>query len=834
MIGKVAAALLSLSGVVNAVAFPQNPATPTTPSRASAAPNASPAAYTPSASELASGCANVARVAAAFARTSNARTASAFPIDAKIGYDCLQSIPLTQDAALDFIFELSKLMQFQSTLTYLARPPAKSGQDPMDLLGGLNNLYNSVQSGSITSWNELETRIERLLAGAHEGHLYVQWVVPQIISFQAPFSLIDVSTDGKAQPKIYVVSDVSGRSNSNLRGSAITQLNGQDILTAIEELTYYEQSQSPDARWNAAFQSQNPPKQGSFYVRTRYPGSNTFTLTFENGTTTEYPYQGYAFNVAGQNVWSSLETGQDIWDKLINVPPTSSNSNAKRLRKRALEANKQRRTQNPDLDNAVAHLQRRQSGSNSAPPPSQLVTFNATFPDTPDVNPYIQDINQVVGGYFMDDYANDGSTTAILDITGFAPSDQNAQFATQAVQAAVQMFLQEAKRRKMQKLIIDVRGNGGGFVNMGYDMYTQLFPGSQPYSGTRIRFHPASEKFAEAFTQLVNQDVVNGLIRAIGGGMGENLSNAQVNAYQTASYASLSNLDQFLTVDEDAQPFTSFTDFVGPVPVYGDNFTNILTYALNNTIAVGDLDYDITGYGRRASFRNNPQPFASEDIVLLTDGICASTCGIFGEFLRNQQKIRTVVVGGRPNTEQSAAIGGTRGTQIIQHTAHLLNFVQIVENNFQPSNAQEQQQWDNIFPRPFNINIAEAAVNWKDNIRRTDPTNTPLQFYLEAADCRLFYTRDTLVYSHNLWAMVDALAWGSDTNCAVGSIKNATVVLGDSNGVPISIGTTSGAGMNSGFGDTPQLTGDKVIDTGLWIWYGVGNSLGSTNGKRPY
>ncbi|KAF3256388.1 hypothetical protein TWF192_001813 [Orbilia oligospora] len=835
MLGKATAALLSLGTIVHAVAVPQDNASATASARV---PNATsgPGRYVPSAADLESGCANIGRVAASFVRTSNAQTATSFQIDSKIAYDCLASIPLEQAPALEFLTELSKFVQFQSTITYLARPPPNSGQDPMDIVGGITDIYNSVESGSITSWNELETRVDALLSGCHEGHLYVAWPLPSLINFRAPFSLMDLSPDGKQASRVFVADDVRA-SNSRFQPSAITQIDGEDVVTAIERLTYYESSQSPDTRWNAAFQSQNPPKLGSFYVRTRYPGANTFTLTFQNGTTTEYRYTAFALNQPGSNVWSVLTSGQAIWDRIINVDPNArggGGSGASKLRNRALEDLRKRRLNNDQLDETIRRLEKRQSGSNTIPPPSQLVRYNATFPDTPRVRPYIQDINQVVGGYFMADYAGDDSRTAVIDITGFAPDDPNGRFPTQAVQAAVELFLEEAQRRGMEQLIIDVRGNGGGFVNMGYDLYKQLFPGSDPYSGTRIRYHPASLRIAQAFTELVNQDVIDTLTRAIGGGMGENLTVSQINAYQVAAYASLSGLDQFFNLDEDGRRFSSFNDFFGPANVYGDQFTNILTYDLNNMLAVGDLSYDVTGYGDRASYRTRPPPFRPENIILVTDGVCASTCGIFAEFLRNQQRVRTVVVGGRPNGEPSAAVGGTRGTQVIQHTAHLLNFVQIVENNFTPRDNAERQEWDSIFPRPFRLNVAEAAVNWKDNIRRADPTQTPLQFYLEAADCRLYYTPQTLTFSHELWAQVDRLAWGNETDCAVGSIKNATVVTGDSNGVPISIGSTGDTGFNSGFGDTPQFTGDRIIDTAKVIWYGVRNSLGASGGRRGY
>ncbi|KAF3937795.1 hypothetical protein ABW19_dt0205620 [Dactylella cylindrospora] len=834
MFKKAVAALLSIGALVSAMPAPQNSPTTT----GSSVPGVSaPPEYVPSQSDLASGCANVKRYSDRFLSSSESSGASEFLVDAKVAYDCLMSIPLEVEPTLEFLYQLSKFMQFQSTIAYLKTPPKYSGQDPMDILGGLQDIYNAVESGSMTQWYEVETRVDRLLSGCHEGHLYVNWVLPSLINFRAPFHLVSLSDDGTQLPKIYVVEDLDAEKSSGGRftASAITHIDGQNASSFIEKAMYYESSQSPDTRFNAAFQSQNPPKDGSWYIRTRYPGTNTFILTFENGTSVEYGYNAAAILVDGSDIWASLTTGQDIYDRLVKLDPSASTSStANKLKARSLEtSHKLRRDQKSPAIDFKKFFEKRQS--NGVPRPTQLVEFGGSFPDTPGVEPYIQDIYKAVGGYFMDDYENDGSKTAILDITGFAPDDPTAKYPTHAVQAAVELFLKECKKRGMEKLIIDVRGNGGGYVNMGYDMYKQLFPAGTPYSGTRLRYHPASLKIAQAFTQLINQEVIDELIAAIGTGQGENLSNQQSQAFTLASYASLSSLDQYLSLDEDGKPFTSFEDFFGPVDIYNDQFTNILTYPLNNLIAVGDLSYDITGYGDRASYANNEQPFAAEDIILVTDGTCASTCGIFSEFLRNQHGVRTVVIGGRPNNEPSAAVGGTRGTQIIQHS-QMLDFVKIVDQNFYPRNQAEADEWEKIFPQSFPINVADAAVNWKDNIRRADPTQTPLQFYLEAADCRLFYTKETLIYSHDLWNKVDALAWGADDNCAWGSLKNATVVTGDSNGVPISIGSDDGedVGFNSGDGISPQLTGDKVIDTGKWIWFGVRNSLGAAFGRRGY
>lgn len=71
----------------------------------------------------------------------------------------------------------------------------------------------------------------------------------------------------------------------------------------------------------------------------------------------------------------------------------------------------------------------------------------------------------------------------------------------------------------------------------------------------------------------------------------------------------------------------------------------------------------ITGYGPRTNFT---QPFAAEDIVMIYDGYCASTCTIFSEFMRIQGGVKSIAFGGRPSANGSTpiiqAVGGVKGT----------------------------------------------------------------------------------------------------------------------------------------------------------------------------
>jgi hypothetical protein len=67
--------------------------------------------------------------------------------------------------------------------------------------------------------------------------------------------------------------------------------------------------------------------------------------------------------------------------------------------------------------------------------------------------------------------------------------------------------------------------------------------------------------------------------------------------------------------------------------------------------------------------------------------------------------------------------------------------------------------------------------NLRNAYKPNDPTQTPLQFIYEAANCRIFYTYDDLLQVDNLWKRVYQTTWGNFT-CVPGSTINSN------NGIP--------------------------------------------------
>src|SRR5690242_16013887 len=191
-------------------------------------------------------------------------------------------------------------------------------------------------------------------------------------------------------------------------------------------------------------------------------------------------------------------------------------------------------------------------------------------------------------------------------------------------------------------MIIDVRQNGGGKVLSGYDMYKQFFPDQEPQAQSRYRGHRASEVFGESISEFDSMTILNAPL--------------YVSPFSKAAY-----------LDADGNEFASWSDMYPPVRHHNDQFTSLLKYNLSDPFTTSSevlaIGITVTGYNDRADFTT--PPFRAEDIVILSDGICASTCAIFLELMVQQSGVRTIAVGGRPQSGPMVPVGGTKGTLVL-------------------------------------------------------------------------------------------------------------------------------------------------------------------------
>lgn len=325
--------------------------------------------------------------------------------------------------------------------------------------------------------------------------------------------------------------------------------------------------------------------------------------------------------------------------------------------------------------------------------------------------------------------------TAVLEITTFQVlEDDVVEFSNTA-----RDLLNNATEKGKKNLIIDLSGNGGGLVAAGQNLFKMIFPDKEIYSANRFRVSEATEVIAEIFNK------------------------------QSAENVTGQDWDWRSRVKPDQTGFKSFDEFYGPYKTLGVNSSALTSV---NFTAVSE-QVPMNGYGEQ---KPNPAkaPFAPEDIILLTDGYCGSTCTVFAELMK-QQGVRRIAFGGRPKNGPMQAIGGVRGSQVLEASAQTQTLAQLAvwlkNGKFDPEVLEDYRQVIPPSLSEMSYKISELAVN---EYNQFGPKNDrlPLQFKYEAAECRRFYQYENYIHQKTTWASAfDAMFNGGE--CVPGS-TNAT------------------------------------------------------------
>lgn len=337
-------------------------------------------------------------------------------------------------------------------------------------------------------------------------------------------------------------------------------------------------------------------------------------------------------------------------------------------------------------------------------------------------------------------------------------------------------------------------------------MFTQLFPSIAPNSKSNMRDHLG-------FYILGNAASSN--ITAAAKDTDEEDELIAENTYTPLAYQTI--------VDDNFQNFPDFQSFYGPNEIYGGNFSSFFQ---NNYTDPNSSDFEgegviITGTNNRTGFR---QPFAAQDIVVLYDGYCASTCTVFSEYLKSYANVQFISIGGRPQTGPMQAVGGVKGVQVYQFFPNMHLWVNLFQS---PANTlidlANGTIWDNFTYDPILRSAAASSsgggVNGRNHFRFGDVTATPLQFVYEAADCRMWWTAEMLHDPTFLWARVATMAFQERR----GTQFNSKYCVQDSTGHPTSI---SGGWKSGTLG--PQNVPDNASTTSEG-WKLEGSPLGSSS-----
>jgi Peptidase family S41 len=556
-----------------------------------------------------------------------------------------------------------------------------------------------------------------VFSNAHDGHFY--WLpdsVFDIIRFTRPMPLVSLSSDGQEEPSVFAYADVLlAAKDSTFKPSPVVEIDGQEAEGYLQAFSSASISHDPDALWNDMFYDLSQIAQGgagtatggfscSSFFSASYPGPQT-KVTFDNGTTVTIQNKARKFVD-----FTGVTSGADLYNKFLTPTPAKEKQMKDKLSK---------------LGKATGKEAGRSAAANN------LVGYP---------KPILQDSSHTVNGFYLD--GAEYKDVAVLTVTSFEPTDL-LEF-----QNVLSKFIAQAKADGKTKLVIDLSSNPGGYIILGYELFRQLFPTIEPYGGSRYREHQAFRDISHVFNSATT-----------------NYSRADsdpndVQWMESSAYSVSQDLDL------EEKRFKSWKQKYGPYKHQNDEFSSGIRW--NLTDVWNDGGFVITGYGTRSNYT---QPFAAEDILLLQNGDCASTCTIFSEMMRQQAKVKTVMFGGRPsNYGVAQGVGQVKGAQAYG----LMNIYKDTLLTFQYATPdQNKQMADSPITQyqstlPFTRTSIGGGVNYKDGLREGDEGQTPLQFYYEPADCRMYYTADMTVDVSAIWKAASGSKWIDGNECVAG------------------------------------------------------------------
>ncbi|PHH61483.1 hypothetical protein CDD81_330 [Ophiocordyceps australis] len=368
-----------------------------------------------------------------------------------------------------------------------------------------------------------------------------------------------------------------------------------------------------------------------------------------------------------------------------------------------------------------------EKGEKRPPPESSAVGFP---------EPFMRDPYNEVNGYFLD------KETTVMYISTFGTDEEESKDYPVTYADTMKNIIAKSKESGRTKMIIDISGNGGGSANRLYNMFRIFFPDKLPNEALRFRRHPASQSLVEAF-RVFNDTEASELPSV---------------AFRAVASPGLK------------------TKFNSPEELLGDQ-----TLSRVKVSSAYNLDYNlistksnpITGFGEAAAqAQNASSPYAPEDLLIMGNGHCHSSCAEFVHFMTTNAPIRTVVFGGQPKPGPMQIIGGVRGALVMDYEqiSDLTGEALEIINDPQAKEVRKEELAMDALPIPFSslpIRLLGGSVNY-ESVFPSAEDEVPLQFQTKNADCRLFYTAENIFNPMTAWKAAKDAGWGG-AKCVEGS-----------------------------------------------------------------
>ena len=558
-------------------------------------------------------------------------------------------------------------------------------------------------------------------------------------------------------------------------------INGKD---AVEFLTTYSnlyKFQSADARYNSLFSSHARRGQQGYAELGRFinydgvwQGNTELKFTYADGTDHTYQVVAGPQFPKGSDLaaWSGLTTGQKIYDAFcvpqsapLAVPTTTWNNN---LPDQTTDVGNILPTQTADASIAARQDSSQQpSVGQLSYPPAQGGDPHSIF-----TGYYLNDTHEDTAVLFMPTFETNGPDP----VTG-APLESTSYIDDTYIPAVVN-FIRQAVKDGKKKLIIDLSGNQGGTTHVGWVLYRIFFPTTNLYTSNRIRNHDFFRLVVEA-TATYNEDYTS-----------EQITNGLLGAH--ADWSTQVNPDQ------SATGWTGYQNYIGSG---GEELTAAVGFQNFSRPAPGP-EGPTPGYGGAPNFFDEPT-FAADNILLVTDGVCASTCSNFVEAIMQDGGVsNTLIWGGLPGTTIPQLVGGVRGSETVTFSQLslasniTLDYVNNRTQNGKPTLSDDKiKQYKDLMPldpSQFPLQFTGGSINLRNAYRNN--SDLALQFDRQPAGCRLFYTAENWRNPGTQWSAAADATWGGGSGCKAPAPQGGPAI---SDAPTNSTGTDSASGTGT-------------------------------------
>lgn len=468
--------------------------------------------------------------------TVSAALSQASVIPAQAAFDCLDSVPVDTQGNSKLIDQLKQVWQFQSELVWLKNPGNDWEFGPLDIIGELDKIKNSLNS--FRSEYAVQLAIQNITIRTGNFHFNYMPDILQVFSFIRPFNVGSVSSDGTSLPKMYVYDDIEPLASGSKDVSEIQSINGQNPYDFLRANSWGQYIDS-DGLINNMFAKGDTQHPGAFAQQAKFDGNNT-EIKWANGSSTSFR------NLAGSSYsFRGVTDGKTFFQKFCTGSISGIDADSAS-------------TKGPVSPHAPGPIP-------TIPEIYHTRTKRDTIPTSAYPSAVARDPSGVVAGYFLN--GNGYQDVAVLKIISFSNPDSktNSTKFNNGFQSTVKNFLSQCISQKKQKLIIDLRENGGGATSLLLDTFMQLFPSMEPFSGQRYRATDAFNKIGDGINEIYNSpDLARQYSRLVQ----ETIQNGDEFRFWSWWHFRRGN----------GTNFASWNEFKGPLDLNSDKFTVTMRY----------------------------------------------------------------------------------------------------------------------------------------------------------------------------------------------------------------------------------------------------------------